>query len=428
MSSPKPLFQGRPSPYTAYTERQTGNPDKPFANLQYCVRCCVPQTQEGVVFDELGVCQACQSAEQKIHIDWVARERDLRATLEAAKASAGNNYDCIIPISGGKDSTFQLHVLTKIYGMKPLAVTFSHNWFSETGWYNLQNSLEQFNVDHIMFTPNRSVVNRIAKHSLAGIGDSCWHCHAGVGAFPLQAAVRFNIPLLVWGESIAESSGRATYKNPVRKFDREYFTKVSAKLRPDQMVRDDLSERDLYPFNVPSAEECERVGVYGIHLGDYIFWDDERQTEFVRDVYGWRETQIEGSYKRYKSAECIMPGVHDYANYLKRGYGRATFHSSVDVRAGLLSRDEAWQLIRDNDGVRPEGLDYYLKITGMTEEEFHTTMEGHRRPELKNVVIPIYPKAAPNEEKLVPHPQQLIARVQTKGDTNPAVDVDGAVQ
>ena len=385
--------------------------DKPFPNLQYCIRCCVPQTQEGVVFDELGVCQACQSAEQKIHIDWAERERDLRRTLEAAKAGAGNNYDCIIPISGGKDSTFQLHVLTKVYGMKPLAVTFSHNWYSETGWYNLQNSLEQFNVDHIMFTPNRSLVNRIAKHSLAGIGDSCWHCHAGVGAFPLQAAVRFNIPLLVWGESIAESSGRATYKTPVRKFDREYFTKVSAKLRPDQMVRDDLTERDLYPFNVPTAEECERVGVYGIHLGDYIFWDDERQTEFVRDTYGWRETQIEGSYKRYKSAECIMPGVHDFANYLKRGYGRATFHSSVDVRAGLLSRDEAWELIRQNDGVRPEGLDYFLKITGMTEQDFFQTMEKHRREELKNTVIPIYPKRESNEERLVPHPQQLIEKV-----------------
>jgi N-acetyl sugar amidotransferase len=380
---------------------------KPFAHLQYCVRCCIPQTQEGVVFDELGVCQACQSAEQKIHIDWNEREKKLREILDAAKAKAGNNYDCIIPISGGKDSTFQLHVLTKVYGMKPLAVTFSHNWFSETGWYNLQNSLEQFNVDHVMFTPNRSLVNRLAKHSLAGIGDSCWHCHAGVGAFPLQAAVRFNIPLLIWGESIAESSGRASYLNPVRKFDREYFTKVSAKLRPDQMVREDVSLRDLEPFQVPSAEDCERVGVFGIHLGDYIFWDDERQTEFVRDNYGWRETQVEGSFKRYKSAECIMPGVHDLACYTKRGYGRATFHASVDVRAGLLSRDEAWQLIREHDGVRPEGLDYYLKITGMTEDEFFATLEKHRRPELKDKVIPIYPKPAKNEEELLPYPQQL---------------------
>lgn len=391
--------------------------DKPFAHLKYCVRCCIPQTQEGVIFDELGVCQACQSAEQKIHIDWTARERALRVILDEAKARAAQdgNYDCIIPISGGKDSTFQLHVLTKVYGLKPLAVTFSHNWYSETGWYNLQNSLEQFNVDHMMFTPNRSVVNRIAKHSLEGIGDSCWHCHAGVGAFPLQVAVRFKIPLLIWGESIAESSGRASYLNPVRKFDREYFTKVSAKLRPDQMVRDDLSERDLYPFNVPSAEDCERVGVFGIHLGDYLFWDDERQTEFVRDNYGWKETQVEGSFKRYKSAECVMPGVHDLACYTKRGYGRATFHASADVRAGLLSRDEAWELIRGNDGVRPEGLDYYLQITGMTEEQFYATLEKHRRPELKRTVIPIYPKAAPNEERLMPHPQQLIERVRAAG-------------
>lgn len=380
---------------------------KPFQHLKYCVRCCIPQTQEGVLFDELGVCQACQSAEQKIHIDWTEREKVLRGILDKAKANAGNNYDCIIPISGGKDSTFQLYVLTQIYGMKPLAVTFSHNWFSETGWYNLQNSLEQFNVDHVMFTPNRKLVNKLAKHSLSGIGDSCWHCHAGVGAFPLQAAVRFNIPLLIWGESIAESSGRASYLNPVRKFDREYFTKVSAKLRPDQMVREDVSLRDLEPFQVPSAEDCERVGVFGIHLGDYIFWDDERQTEFVRDNYGWKETQVEGSFKRYKSAECIMPGVHDLACYTKRGYGRATFHGSVDVRAGLLSRDEAWDLIRQNDGVRPEGLDYYLKITGMTEEEFFATLEKHRRPELKNTVIPIYPKPAKNEEELLPYPQQL---------------------
>ena len=106
-----------------------------------------------------------------------------------------------------------------------------------------------------------------------------------------------------------------------------------------------------------------------------------------------------------------MPGVHDFANYLKRGYGRATFHSSVDVRAGLLSRDEAWELIRQNDGVRPEGLDYFLKITGMTEQDFFQTMEKHRREELKNTVIPIYPKRESNEERLVPHPQQLIEKV-----------------
>src|SRR3989344_4040012 len=204
-----------------------GVPGPLFPHLQYCTRCCIPETQKGIRFDEMGICQACQSSEQKIHINCVERERELRSILEEAKARAGRNYDCIVPISGGKDSTFQLHLLTKVYGMKPLAVTFSHNWWTETGWYNLQNALETFAVDHVAFTPSRSLINRLVRRSIEGIGDTNWHDHAGVGAFPLQVAVRWRIPLLVWGESIAESSGRASYYQPTHQYDREYFLKQS---------------------------------------------------------------------------------------------------------------------------------------------------------------------------------------------------------
>lgn len=349
-----------------------------FSDMRYCMRCCMPESNEGMQFDEMGICQACQSQEQKIHIDWVEREKILRETLEKYKA-LGNDYDCIIPISGGKDSTFQLHVLTKVYGMKALAVTFSHNWFTETGRYNLQNSIEKFGVDHIMLTPNRDLVNKLARKSLTKIGDACWHCHAGVGAFPLQIAVKYKIPLLVWGESIAETSGRATHKNPVRRFDRDYFTKVSAKVYPEAMLGDGVTERDLAPFKLPSYEEIEEVGVVGIHLGDYLFWDDERQMEFVRDVYDWREDTVEGTYKGYKSVECRMAGVHDYTKFLKRGFGRGTDHASFDVRAGLLTREEGFDLARKHDTERPGALDYYLQITGYSEEEFEEILGEHRR-------------------------------------------------
>ena len=354
-------------------------PGRPLFNaMTYCTRCCMPASNEGIQFDEMGICQACQSQEQKIHIDWTAKERQLCATLEQYK-SLGNDYDCIIPISGGKDSTFQLHVLTQIYGMKALAVTFSHNWFTETGRYNLQNSIEKFNVDHVMFTPNRALVEKLARKSLFKIGDSCWHCHAGVGAFPLQIAVKYKIPLLVWGESIAETSGRATHHDPVRRFDRDYFTKVSAKVYPEAMIGDGIEERDLAPFKLPSFEEIEEVGVVGIHLGDYLFWDDERQMEFVRDVYDWREDKVEGTYKRYKSVECRMAGVHDYTKFLKRGFGRATDHASADVRAGLLTREEGFELARKHDTERPKALDYYLEISGFTEEQFEAILAEHRR-------------------------------------------------
>jgi N-acetyl sugar amidotransferase len=355
--------------------------------LQYCIRCCLPETVEGLKFDEMGICQACQAAEQKIHINWVEREKELREILENAKRRSGDYYDCIVPISGGKDSTFQLYVMTQVYGMKVLAVTFNHNWLSETGKYNLQNSLEKFNVDHIMFTPNRALVNKLAKKALYLIGDPCWHCHAGCGAFPLQIAVKFRVPLLVYGESISESSGRATYYDPVTKYDRDYFTKVSAKVYPEQMVDEKIgiTEKDLAGFKLPSIEEIEEVGVSGIHLGDFIFWDDERQMEFVRDNYGWREDKVEGSYKGYKSVECICAGIHDYTCFLKRGYARGTFHASVDVRAGLLTREEGFELAKKHDAERPDIMDYYLDITGLTEEEVERITKSHRKGKAKDL-------------------------------------------
>lgn len=397
-------------------KEQLKHSKEPIPGIQYCIRCCVPETQEGVTFDELGICAACRSSEVKMHIDWAERERRLRAILEMAREKAGDGYDCVLPISGGKDSFFQAHVLTKVYGMKPLAVTFSHNWFSETGFYNLQRCLQVFNLDHLQFTPARGLVNRLARRSLGAIGDACWHCHAGVGAFPLQVATKFKIPLLVWGESVAESSGRATHDNPVTKFDRDYFTKVSAKLTAEEMVDGDLTEKDLHPFKLPTYEDIANTGVWGIHLGDYVFWDDERQTEWIRDEYGWRETELEGAYKGYKSAECIMPGVHDFTCYLKRGFGRSTWQASVDVRNGLLTREEGFELIKDRDSERPDALDYYLDITGMSEEHFFRTMEGKKVEQLRNIELPIHKKTRPNAERLKPFVEQLIEKHLGKPD------------
>ena len=353
--------------------------------LVYCTRCCMPETLEGVTFDEMGMCTICRAQEEKMHIDWGAREKRLRKLLEYHQSKAGNNYDCILPISGGKDSTFQLHVLTKIYGMKPLAVTFNHNWFTKTGRVNLENALEKFQVDHLQFTPHRAVINKLARKSLPTIGDACWHCHMGVGAFPLQAAVRFRIPLLVWGESVSESDGRATYQEGVTRYDRDYFTKMSARVEADALVDDQISARELHPFQLPSVEEIERAGVMGIHLGDYLFWDEERQVEFIMKEYGWKDDRVEGTYKSYKSVECIMAGVHDYAKFIKRGFGRGSDHASADVRAGLLTREEAFELAKKADLERPEALDYYLQITGMTEKEFLETLRAKREGKARNL-------------------------------------------
>ncbi|MAR07558.1 MAG: hypothetical protein CL862_10700, partial [Cyanobium sp. NAT70] len=352
--------------------------EKPmFKDLITCVRCGYPETSENINFDELGLCKACRSSEQKMKISWDIREKNLKKIFQKYKEASGDNYDCIVPISGGKDSAFQLYLLTEVYDLKPLAVTFSHNWFTETGRYNLQNILEKTNVDHLEFTPKRGLVNKLARESLFKIGDACWHCHTGVEAFPLNIACKFKIPLLIYGESVAENSGKATYlDNP--EFSIDYFLKMSAKVKPDEMLCADISKKDLAPFKSPSQEEIEAVGLKRIFLGDFIFWDAERQTEFVRDYLDWKEEEVEGTYKQYKSVECIMPGVHDYAKYIKRGFGRGTDFAMQDVRAGLMTIEEANEIQKQTDPIKPKILSYYSKITGIGEHEFAATLEGQR--------------------------------------------------
>lgn len=350
----------------------------------------MPETQEGQQFDNMGYCNVCVSAEHKMRINWTSRRLALSKILESAREESVNKpYDCLIPISGGKDSTFQLHVLVKEYGMRPLAVTFSHNWFNSTGMYNLFNALEKFDVDHVMFTPKRSQVNGLAKKSLTEIGDACWHCHAGVGAFPLKTALEYGIKLIIWGESAVESSSRGTYRDPIIQFDQDYFEKVSAKASVNQMVDEALPFQELSVYKSPDAKSYAEAKINGIHLGDYIFWDEERQTEFVKNEYGWKETKIEGTYKRYKSAECIMPGVHDFACYLKRGYGRASFHASSDVRAGLITREEAFETLVPLDKVEPKALSYFSSITGITREEFFKILEKHTHKSLVGIPLPV---------------------------------------
>ena len=358
----------------------------PFPQLQYCTRCCMPETNEGVQFDEMGICHACRSSEQKMRIDWRQRQEALRRILDEAKEKAGDNYDCVVPVSGGKDSMFQLYLLVKVFGMTPLAVTFSHNWFTETGKYNLANMLERLEVDHMMYTPNRGLINKLARKSLPMIGDSCWHCHAGVWSYPFHVAVKFKIPLIIYGESPAEFSGRTTYFDQQVKSDKDFVRiglKESIKVPADQMVGDGVSKKELNLFFPPTAAELEEAGIHGIFIGDFVFWDHERQTEFLVKEYGWREDKVEGSYKWYKSVECRMAGVHDYAKYVKRGFGRGTDFASQDVRTGLMTREEAFELAAKVDAERPETLDYYLQITGYSEDEFHQILKDKRQGKAK---------------------------------------------
>ncbi|MEI8283100.1 MAG: N-acetyl sugar amidotransferase, partial [Armatimonadota bacterium] len=191
------------------------------------------------------------------------------------------------------------------------------------------------------------------------------------------------------GESPAEFSGRTTYWEQDLG-NREDFIKIglkeSIKVPAKDMVGEGVTKKNLNLFFPPSQQELLDAGIQGLFLGDFIFWDHERQTEFLVKEYGWKEDKVEGSYKHYKSVECKMAGVHDYAKYVKRGFGRGTDFASQDVRAGLMTREEAFELAARVDSERPETLDYYLKITGYTEEEFYSILKSQRSDKAKDVL------------------------------------------
>ena len=347
--------------------------------LQYCTRCCLPETMEGITFDDFGVCSPCRSSEEKMHINWKDKQSELIEILNKFKNK--NYYDCLLPISGGKDSTFQAYVLDKVYKINSLAVTHGTNWMSLTGRYNLENCINKFNLDHLFFLPNRNTINKVAKRSPELIGDACWHCHIGTQTFPMQTAVKWQIPLMIYGESIAERDGRGSYKKILKPEEKYYYgLNVSAKVQPIKYVDNDIKYSEVQIWNYPSKQEMTESHIIYLHIGDYIFWDEQKQTEFIINQFAWRiNNRVENTYKGYKSNECVMAGVHDYLNFIKRGVGRATLHASDDVRRGLIKRDEAINLIKQYDPQRPHALDYFLKITNLQEKNLENKIIASRK-------------------------------------------------
>jgi N-acetyl sugar amidotransferase len=347
--------------------------------LIYCTRCCQPETMEGIKFDELGICTSCRSSEEKMDINWKNREKELKTIINSYRAN--DYYDCLLSFSGGKDSTFQAHVIKKIYKLNPLVVTHGTNWMSLTGRYNLENSLRVFNFDHLFFLPNRKIINKVAKKSSKLIGDACWHCHIGTQTFPMQTAVKWRIPCMIYGESIAERDGRGSYKKILKKEKKyHYGLKISAKISADDLSDNNLKKSDLQIWRYPNLEDIKKLNVYYLHLGDFIFWDEQKQTEFIINNYNWKiNKRVENTYKGFKSNECIMAGVHDYFNFIKRGVGRSTLHASDDLRRGLITKEEAVNLIQKYDPQRPHALDYYLKITKSKENKIEKSILNSRK-------------------------------------------------
>ena len=223
--------------------------------LKYCARCCLPETMEGMKLDEIGICIPCRSSEEKMHMNWEKKREILDSIIDSYRSD--NYYDCMLPMSGGKDSTYQAYLLDKVLNLTPLAVTHGQNWFSLDGRYNLENCLQKFDLDHLIFFKNRSVINKVARKSLDAIGDACWHCHIGSGTLSIQSAIAWNVGLMLWGESTAQADPRGSYAEN-KEASLVYNLDISARIPAENLTDEITPTKDMCSWYYPPNSELKK--------------------------------------------------------------------------------------------------------------------------------------------------------------------------
>ena len=345
--------------------------------LRYCTNCVMPDTKPDLKLDEEGVCNACRSFEKRKVVDWDLRRKQLEELLARYRNTSGTHWDCIVPVSGGKDSTFQVVRMLQL-GMNPLCVTATTCDLSEVGRRNIQN-IKKLGVDYVEFSPNPNVRAKLNRIGLQQVGDISWPEHVGIFTIPVRAAVQFNVPLLIWGENSQNEYGGPAAAAENNVLDRRWLEEFGGLLglRVSDLVGvEGLSTKDLIPYNYPTDEDLQRVGVTGLFLGHYIPWDGLANTLIaVANGFESHPLPIEGSLVNYENIDNHQTGIHDYFKFLKFGFGRATDLACLHLRRGRINRQDAIEMVRRHDGKFPwtylgKPLEEILEPLDLTVDEF----------------------------------------------------------
>jgi N-acetyl sugar amidotransferase len=359
-----------------------------FPPIHWC-SCCVYPSSSAIPlsFDADGVCSACRVHRQKSSIDWDERLKWLLEEVEPYRRSTG--YECVIGVSGGKDSYYQVHFVKEKLGLNPLLVTYNGNNFLDIGWRNMMRMKDVFNVDHIIVSPGTDMLIRMNRLGFRKCGDMNWQNHCGIFTQPMKVACQMNIPLVFWGEHGWTDLGGMMSMHDFPEFTYRY--------RKDQGLRgydwydfledaeDPIAENELECFKYPSDDAVRKVGLRGLFIGMYDKWDANAHVQLVTERYGWEPSPVpfERTYRTMSNLDDRYEnGVHDYLKWVKFGYGRATDHACKDIRSGYMSREQGIEMVRKYDHVRSSDLYYWLEYVGRSEEWFDSIANSFRSPKV----------------------------------------------
>ncbi len=369
-----------PPPLRHDTSKEYGLP----TDVRFCRTCTISNQRPRITFDAEGVCSACRYAEFKHSLDWKQREKELKELCDRHRKTDGS-FDVIVPVSGGKDGAFVAHQLQEVYGMHPLTVTWSPLLSTEIGAKNLEHFIAA-GFNHVRFTPRRNVSRVLAKLAFLHMGDPFQPFIYGVYNYPLQVAVHYDIPLIMYGEN-GEVEYGGDMKNayvpnrPVTDQSKHYFSGKP----PEFWKEHGITDADLRPYLQPSFDLIRRTGVDVHFFGYYKFWDPQENFYYASKNTGFTTNpeRTEGTYSKYASLDDKIDGFHYWLGFLKFGIGRATSDSAHEIRDGKITREEGVALVRRYDGEFPKRyFREFLDYCDITEAQFWEVADSWRSPHL----------------------------------------------
>lgn len=353
--------------------------------ISYCRRCVTPSSRPRVAFDGDGICNACRYAETKQGIDWEQRREEFLAFIAPYKSKDGS-WDCVVPWSGGKDSSTIAYRLKYEFGMNPLLVTFSPLIPNEVGEQNREGLL-RLGFDHLMIRPNQFVARRLARRFFRERGNLKVAWDAGVNAVPVKIALKFGIKLVFYAEhGETEYGGRVLHEESNKFRD---FTEVIEHLigdDPRNWVDDEIGEQDLNPYLYPEPQEVKTAQMKVCYFGYFFKWSMYENYQFIKSKFDFRTNKngrTDGTFTDFDSLDDKTDDVYYYLQYIKFGFGRAVRDASRMIQNGHMTREEALTLACKYDGEFPkEFFSEALEYLGITEAEFQETVDKHRNHEI----------------------------------------------
>lgn len=351
--------------------------------MHFCSRCLYTSHHPlHLVFDADGVCSGCRIHEEKDARDWSERSEKLKSIFDVYRNRSGRNYDCIVPVSGARDSYFIVHTVKNVYGLNPLLVTYNKQYNTDVGVRNLARLRTVFDCDLMTLTVNPDTVKRITRSTFRRFGSVYWHCLAGQTVYPVQIAAKFKIPLIVWGaHQGVDQVGMFSHDDEVemtRRYRKQHdLMGYEAEDLIDEF--DNVTAPDVTPYVYPDNRELEQVGVRGIYLNNYIRWDSRAQHESMIGKYGYETAPQTRTFDTYNDVDCWnYSDVHDYIKLLKHGFGKVVDHACREIRLRRMSRETAIDLVKPLLFAKPSNLTLLLDWLGITENAFHYVVDQHR--------------------------------------------------